>query len=149
MQAAEKVLLPTCIKDLQNLASILRPAYDLCERLSPQFEFGLCGVAQMSAIQTSIGSLKEGVDTWGHRLKVAQEGDEQDAQELQQARASHSQAVNHVCRLQVSVLTPGITVWHYTHALFNPCFTRHLCAGNLNSETPGDSTNAFVHCADV
>ncbi len=65
----------------------------------------------MSAIQGSIGSLKEGVHTWGQRLNVAQEGDEQDAQELQQARALHSQANTRVCTLQVSVLTYRITGW--------------------------------------
>ena len=107
MQAAEKVLLPACVKAPQNPASILRPAYGFCEHLSPQFEFVWCGVVQMSAIQGSIGSLKEGVHTRGQRLQLAQEDEEQDAQELQQACASHSQAVNHVCRLQVSVFTSG------------------------------------------
>ncbi len=77
-----------------------------------------CGVAQMSAIQGSIGSLREGVHTWGHSLKLAQEVDEQDAQQVQQARASHSQAASRVCRLQVSVFKSGVTVWQYAHALF-------------------------------
>ena len=92
-------------------------AYGFCEHLSPQFEFGWCGVAQMSAIQGAIGSLKECVHTWGQRLNVAQEDDEQDVQELQQARASHSQANTRVCTLQVSVLTSRITGWQFAHVV--------------------------------
>ncbi len=39
-------------------------------------------------------------------------------------------------------------------ALFNPKTTtlvqkRHPYTGNLNSETPGDSKNALLHCEDV
>ena len=39
-------------------------------------------------------------------------------------------------------------------ALFNPemsilTHNRHPCTGNLNSETSGDSKNAFLHCGDV
>ncbi len=39
-------------------------------------------------------------------------------------------------------------------ALFNPETSifiqkRHPYTGNLNSETPGDSKNAFLHCGDV
>ncbi len=73
-------------------------------------------MAQMSAIQSSIGCLKEGLHTWDQMLKLAQEDEEHNAQELQQACASYSQAVSHVCRLQVSFLTSGVTVWQYAHA---------------------------------
>ncbi|DBA76693.1 TPA: hypothetical protein ACH3X2_008727 [Trebouxia sp. C0005] len=58
------------------------------------------GDLQMNAIQASIGSLKEGLHTWDQRLKLAQEDEGQDAQELQQACTCYSQAVSHVCRLQ-------------------------------------------------
>ncbi len=39
-------------------------------------------------------------------------------------------------------------------ALFNPATfvaiqKRHPYTGNLNSETSGDSKNAFLHCGDV
>jgi len=103
--------------DQRKPASILRLAHGFHEHISLQFEVVLCGVAQMNAIQASIGSLREGLHTWGQRVKMAQEDEKQDAQELQQACASHSQAVTHVCKLQVNFLTSGVTVWQYAHVI--------------------------------
>ena len=49
-----------------------------------------------------------------------------------------------------------VTAGKVTLALFNPETSiavviqeHHLYTGNLNSETPGDSKNGFLHCGGV
>ncbi len=55
---------------------------------------------------------------------------------------------------ETALLESGFQVSGGTPALFNPETSiliqkRHPYTGNLNSETPGDSKNAFLHWGDV
>ncbi len=59
-----------------------------------------------------------------------------------------------VCDLQCEIWLKPCQLMREVWALFNPETSisiqkRHPYTGNLNSETSGDSKNAFLHCGDV